>query len=114
MDIRNFCHVEKSSEDEVRAPVEKRSRTHLHDNDELSDMESSEIEEDNAEDILGQPENVNISSSQKILTMQQQKTLSSTGSGDISPLPDHGPAQRRLKKEFHFTRHTVDVSLLSG
>ena len=38
MDIRNFCHVEKSSEDEVRAPVEKRPRTDLLDSDELSDL----------------------------------------------------------------------------
>lgn len=104
MDIRNFCHVEKSSEDEVRAPVEKRPRTDLLDSDELSDIGASEVEEDDAEDILGQPEDANISSSQKILTSQQQKTLSSAGPGDISQLPDDGPTQPGLKKEFHFPK----------
>ena len=46
MDIRNFCNVVKSSEDEVRAPVEKRPRTDLLDSDELSDIVASEVEED--------------------------------------------------------------------
>ena len=70
MDIRNFCHFEKSSENYVRAPVEKRPITDLLDSDELSDIGASKVEEDDAEDILGQPEDVNISSSQQILTSQ--------------------------------------------
>ena len=70
MDIRNFCHVETSSEvceDEVSAPVEKRPRTELRNTDELSYLEASqttsgsEIDEDDFDDILGQPENVIIS-----------------------------------------------------
>ena len=73
MDIRNFCHVEKSSEDEVRAPVEKRPRTDLLDSDESSYIGASKVEEDDVEDILGQPEDVNITSPQKILISQQQK-----------------------------------------
>jgi hypothetical protein len=88
MGIRNFCRVETSSEvcedeDEVSAPVEKRPRTELLDTDELSDLEASqttsgsEVDEDDFEDILGQPENVNILQAQKILT-SQQKTASST------------------------------------
>ncbi|XP_028395720.1 zinc finger protein 345-like [Dendronephthya gigantea] len=93
MDIRNFCHVEKSSADEVCAPAEKRSRTDLLHSD----------EEDDAEDILGQPEDVNISSS-SILTSQLQKTLTNAGPGDISLLPDDGPTQPGLKKEFHFPK----------
>ena len=100
MDIRNFCHVEKSSEDEVRAPVEKRPRTDLLDSDESSDIGASEVEEDDVEDIFGQPVDVNISSPQKILTSQKQKTSSSTGPGDISQLPDDGRTQPGLKKEF--------------
>ena len=74
------------------------SKADLLESDELSDIGASEVEEGDVEDILGQPEDVHISSSQKILTSQQQKTLGSTGSGDISQLPDDGPTQSGLKK----------------
>jgi hypothetical protein len=115
MDIRNFCHVETSSEvceDEVSAPIEKRPRTELLNTDELSDLEAShttsgsEIDEDDFEDILGQPENVSILQAQKILT-SQQKTASNTaatGPGDISQLSDDGPTQPGLKRAFHFPK----------
>jgi hypothetical protein len=115
MDIRNFCHVETSSEvceDEVSAPVEKRPRTELRNTDGLSDLEASqttsgsEIDEDDFEDILGQPENVSILQAQKILTLQQKAASSTaaTGPGDISQLPDDGPTQPGLKRAFHFPK----------
>ena len=63
---------------DISAPVEKRPRTELLNTDELSDLEASqttsgsEIDEDDFEDILGQPENVSILQAQKILTSQQK------------------------------------------
>ncbi|XP_028415016.1 zinc finger MYM-type protein 1-like [Dendronephthya gigantea] len=66
-------------------------------------MGASEVEEDDAEDILGQPEDVNISSL-SILTSQLQKTLTNARPRDISLLPDDGPMQPGLKKEFHFPK----------
>ena len=76
MGIRNFCRVETSievceDEDEVSAPVGKRPRKELLDTDELRDLETSqttsgsEVDEDDFEDILGQPENVNILQAQR-------------------------------------------------
>ena len=86
MDIRHFCHVETTSgifEDEVSAPVEKRPRTELLDANKLSEPEASQTtsmsdvdeDENDFEDILGEPENADISHAQKILTSQQKNCV---------------------------------------
>ena len=117
MDIRHFCHVETTSgifEDEVSAPVEKRPRTELLDANKLSEPEASQTtsmsdvdeDENDFEDILGEPENADISHAQKILTSQQKTVCSITPNGpaDLSQLPDDGPMQPGLKKEFNFPK----------
>ena len=117
MDIRHFCHVDTTSgifEDEVSAPVEKRPRTELLDANKLSELEASQTmsmsmsdvdeDENDFEDILGEPENADISHAKKILTSQQKTVCGITANGpaDLSQLPDDGPMQPGLKKEFNF------------
>ena len=115
MDIRHFCHVETTGgifEDEVSAPVEKRPRTELLDANKLSEPEASQTtsmsdvdeDENDFDHILGEPENADISHAQKILTSQQKTVCSTNGAADLSQLPDDGPMQPGLKKEFNFPK----------
>ena len=79
-------------------------------------MSDVDEDENDFEDILGEPENADISHAQKILTSQQKTMCSITANGpaDLSQLPDDGPMQPGLKKELIFRSHTADALLQSG